>query len=75
MSYNHLKLLLWNTYSKQCNFFGIVIFRVSQFFLCHIKKNIHRDDVDDNKVIKKVMKNCRCNDYESFFNNSESNVI
>ena len=35
----------------------------------------NRDDVHDKKVIKKVMKNCHCNDYESFFNNSESKVI
>ena len=24
-------------------------------FFCHIMKNIHQDDVDDNKVIKKML--------------------
>ena len=24
-------------------------------FFCHIMKNIHQDDVDNNKVIKKIM--------------------
>ena len=36
-------------------FYSIAVMSFFVFF-CHIIKNIHQDDVDDNKVIKKVVK-------------------
>ena len=51
---------------------ALIFKEIEDSFMC---REPNRDDVHDKKVIKKVMKNCHCNDYESFFNNSESKVI
>ena len=52
ISCNYLKLILWNTNSKQYNFlYNITV--VSSFLSHH--EIIHQDDVDDNKVIKRKL--------------------